>query len=57
MKEEGQRGCSGTIMKREALEQKQFWGRINQAEMICNCVTVSFWHHLSSSRSVKARMP
>lgn len=33
-----------------------FWGRLNRAKMIRNCVIVSFWHHLSSSRSVKARM-
>lgn len=39
MKEEGQRGCSGRIIKREVLKQKEFLGIKSSRDdlQLCNC--------------------
>lgn len=40
MKEEGQRGCSGTIMKREVFKKKTVLGEIKPGRddlQLCNC--------------------
>lgn len=60
MKEEGQRGCSRRIMKREVLKLKHFflWGGIKSGGddlRQCNCFI--FGHHLSSSETGRGRIP
>lgn len=49
----GTEGMQGDHHEERGFKAKTVRGRLNQAERICNCVIVSFWHRLSSSRSVK----